>query len=853
MAASTTNSHKELIDFLWEWAENFGDWAKILICDIVTTEHELSIESRQLVFDYFLQSIALKSGLPKLTLTKPTYTPSAKKIELISLYNVSGVNRLAQNQIIDFGKNVTVIYGENGTGKTGYGRILKSLGYSYDLSNKILSNIYSSPINQSATISYKTDDIPSPPFIWSGNNVNRDLQSISVFNNNCVHISLSDTQRQLIVSPMGFHLFNIVISELSELAKLAELTKRNYSTDFAEVGLLHIGTPQHSYITKLSAKSLENELSKISAFSSEHEIQLNDAEKCLSALNKALLENEINGKKVSSKELKSILEKIDGAQKTLNKIVWERLIAINSRIKVLESTTNKGIKEIAENNSIDFYSTDEFQVFISSAEKYIKLLDSELYPSESDVCIYCRQPLNSQARELLSAYRMLLNDTTQKELMLLKEEKQTLIASITNKCTQILLHQTTFGTDDEQKPIQPKEILNYNLLLASYKNNCLNDEINISFELEYEKLTDFIKNKIDSLEKEISEKEKTLSDLTTKEIELKTKIAELKDRKFISTKVTEIKTIISNHKTVDIINRSLSKFNTRSISAKTTEAREALIKANFETKFRDELRSFRKHHINIDLNFGTQRGVSNISNKIGQYSLLDILSEGEQKAISLAEFLAELQLNSNIAPVIFDDPVNSLDHQITDDVARRLLLLSNERQIVIFTHSILLFNSLLYFSKQPTFKHLACSFLNSKAEYGETGIIAKAEVEINSPAKLIKEINKLLNDSSKSKSESDIASDCYGYLRAAIELCVEYEIFQGTVKRYQKNIALTSFVKVKGNLLNQHKDKLNEIFERCCGYIKGHSNPTEIDNMPTIQEFRDDFTDFCAIRNVFIA
>ena len=62
------------------------------------------------------------------------------------------------------------------------------------------------------------------------------------------------------------------------------------------------------------------------------------------------------------------------------------------------------------------------------------------------------------------------------------------------------------------------------------------------------------------------------------------------------------------------------------------------------------------------------------------YSLAEILSEGEQKAIALAEFLTELQLDNSKSPVIFDDPVNSLDHNIIDDVSRRLIKLSRERQ-----------------------------------------------------------------------------------------------------------------------------------------------------------------------------
>ena len=66
----------------------------------------------------------------------------------------------------------------------------------------------------------------------------------------------------------------------------------------------------------------------------------------------------------------------------------------------------------------------------------------------------------------------------------------------------------------------------------------------------------------------------------------------------------------------------------------------------------------------------------------------------QQFDVALAEFLTELQLDKSKAPVIFDDPVTSLDHKIVDEVARRLVGLSIERQVNVFTHSILLFNSI---------------------------------------------------------------------------------------------------------------------------------------------------------------
>lgn len=59
-------------------------------------------------------------------------------------------------------------------------------------------------------------------------------------------------------------------------------------------------------------------------------------------------------------------------------------------------------------------------------------------------------------------------------------------------------------------------------------------------------------------------------------------------------------------------------------------------------------------------------------------------------------------------------------------------------------------------------------------------------------------------------------------LPSDIELFIEHEILQGTVKRYTKNIALTNFIEVNSALFDTHKEQLSEIFEGCYGFIKGH-------------------------------
>ena len=728
--ASTTTNKKAIVDFLWEWAETHGEWSKLLISKIVGTESNLSVADRQTVFNYFLQSIKLHTGLPTLTTAKPTYTPTGKKIELEKLSAITGVNRLAKNQTVNFAKNITIIYGENGTGKTGYSRILKTLGFSYDSYNNILSNIFGVAEPQTATIKFTADTTPKT-FTWTGKNTDSELENISVFNSNCVQISLTD--RHLIVSPIGFHLFNLVSSELNALSQLLNTKSNSHSTWLSWIDSLTIGTPQHTFVLTLSGISTEQKLTELSTFSTANEKELTAKQKELANLNKPLLLKDIQSMKASVSELETLIGKIQSAQTQFTAANWQTLITFNKQIAALESKTQTGLKEIAGKNGLEFYETEKFKSFIQAAEDYIKIIDKPDYPTSEDTCVYCLQPLEISSKGLLKSYRTLLNDTTQEDLAKLKKQKQNLIKQVLQVETNLAFHQPTFGADENENAIQPTEISDYNKNLGQLKTTFTTDKVaeGSVFNFDYPKHIKFLSDKRDAINLTLLQKNDDLKNLASKEVALKKIIDELKDRKFISAKVAEIKTTIANHKVVSILSANATSFNTSSISRKTTAARDELVQQDFKDYFTTELKELRKSSLAIELSFGTDKGSSTVSQAISNHALAEILSEGEQKAIALAEFLTELQLDNIKAPVIFDDPVNSLDHNIIDEVARRLLKLSKERQVVIFTHSVLLFNSFLYFSRQPSFKGLASKFYNSKNEYDETGFITEAEEEIN--------------------------------------------------------------------------------------------------------------------------
>ena len=77
--SSTTGTKRNLIDFLWDWAESYGQWSKLLVSSIVASEKPLIQSERDTIFEYFLQDVGLRNGLPAISKAKPTYIPVSRK------------------------------------------------------------------------------------------------------------------------------------------------------------------------------------------------------------------------------------------------------------------------------------------------------------------------------------------------------------------------------------------------------------------------------------------------------------------------------------------------------------------------------------------------------------------------------------------------------------------------------------------------------------------------------------------------------------------------------------------------------------------------------------------------------
>ena len=66
----------------------------------------------------------------------------------------------------------------------------------------------------------------------------------------------------------------------------------------------------------------------------------------------------------------------------------------------------------------------------------------------------------------------------------------------------------------------------------------------------------------------------------------------------------------------------------------------------------------------------------------------DVLSDGEFRAISVAAFLADADSRVGSAPIVFDDPISSLDQRYEVAIAKRLVEKAKTQQVIVFTHRL---------------------------------------------------------------------------------------------------------------------------------------------------------------------
>lgn len=180
-----------------------------------------------------------------------------------------------------------------------------------------------------------------------------------------------------------------------------------------------------------------------------------------------------------------------------------------------------------------------------------------------------------------------------------------------------------------------------------------------------------------------------------------------------------------------------------------------------------------------------------------------MLSEGEQRALGIACFLAEMSRVPGRHGIIVDDPVSSLDQKRLQKVARRLVEEAGAgRQIVIFTHHLVCYQEVLSAAAAANLQ--VPVLVNVMAKSGDSfGIVTENDQPwiAKKVTRRIEALRERLNAISANVNRDiddyrRLAKDYYTDLREAWERLVEEVLLGSVVERFSSAVRTQSLKEV---------------------------------------------------------
>ncbi|ENM5888951.1 AAA family ATPase [Vibrio mimicus] len=836
-----------------QFAESLPYWAKYLSSKLLSGT-VISDDDINVSYEYLLED----AGLKPIT-EKPTITISfldeigegfKKDLLLTSLYNLKGVNALVENQRIDFCPQVTIIYGVNGAGKTGYTRLLKKAFHSRSTED-ILPNIHISNghSNVSAEISFTSGSKPYS-LTYPEHKQQNEFRQFSIFDNKCVNVHLTN-KNQFEFRPAGLDFFANLIEAFKkiEVKITTDITNKNAAKDYAS--LFDGESDIKNILNALSAKTKVDDLKKLIPITEEEKKTRSELEE-----QKAKLQTLKKDKEIADlNTYKGLLSKLKTSIDDNNKLFTEESLseiktAISDCLSKDDAAKAEGIENFKTDKLTDVGSK-EWKNFIAAAQDFAKqqIGNGEEYPKDDSYCILCQQPLTIEARKLIVSYWAFVKSQSEQDA----KNSQTVLNTHKNSYQGLKFDLLPADSvlrkwmlDNYKKEIieidedlQKQKALS-EIIISDLTTKTVNDWAAIQIGTAHiEKIVQRIEDSITKLQE---------NDPTEDIRKLNNSITYLNHKEKLEQHINGIEEYVTNLKWASAATKVKGQIPKRKITDKEKELSGKYFNEAYIRAFNDECRSL-NCEIGIDISHTGSAGTSYRQLFLKGKEPSKILSEGEQKIISLADFLAEMKLSEITCGVIFDDPVTSLDDERKGRIAERIAEESKKNQVVVFTHDLVFVSTLISACCEFKIDHVChwiekrdhtpgYVFLNNAPSYEKQ--YRNSEI----PRSHYVEANKA--DCPPAQREYLIKS-AFTELRTCYEVLVINDLFKNVVQRFNERVSVDSLKDVY--FVDELVTELLDNFGQCCRYMEGHTHSDKYAyQKPTVESLNTEINRYDAIR-----
>lgn len=743
---------------------------------------------------------------------------------LVSFGQLTNVGIAVDDSQIEFAPTgVTVIYGPNGSGKSTYVRALKRIARTVDLQQVLRGDAFTAPSSdsgQSAVVGLERAgqreerevDLGEPDLV---------IEGLSVFDARCAELYVN-ARNQVAFVP----------SILKLLTRLALLQGRMRDDIEQFIADLDVSAPDfsdvpegvvHDVLSGLGEDTDLEELERLTRLADSELARFNELKAVLASDAEAQIQADAAAASADAKladEAREAVTTLIGALEPAN--VTE-LRTAHAALRDAEAAVSAA-RVLFADDAINGIGGAAWRAMWESARGFMESHAADFPPREGQACPLCLQSLAGTSAERLRAFEQHITSDLQQRAELAGQRLLALRATF----DPALVNEVRVR---HVEPLRERAGGLHKGLLP------LLDRL----EVDFASLQEDPDAVVESLDAAVLERVRSWSSERRAHADmlraaqdpeqrkaLEQEVQALQARVMLRDRWAEVQQRVDDLRRRRALNTALASLATNRISLLQRELTELVVTGSLADALDLERKALRCDHVPVGLSAAVTVGDAQVSLRLldapGNAPLREILSEGEQRALALAFFFAEVAQDPGGGGIVLDDPVSSLDEERRHHIADRLLNEASKRQVIVFTHDL---PFLLDLQQQADNSGVAV-VVRAIWRYGDrVGRVDMTEpfaaMSLKKRVATLKQ--EVQNWDAHVPTSVDAAwnrvSDFYRRLRQAWERAVEERLFGGVIQRYSREVKTKSLDACQLNADNIAR--VEEGMTRCSEFV--HDQP----------------------------
>jgi len=729
----------------------------------------------------------------------PSRREEASRVQLIGLREIQGVNALAADQRMSFELDgLTIVFGYNGSGKSGYARILRSFCHARHRGEHILQDVFAhgDQPTPSATIDYSVAGSHRSETWQEGQNPPVELGQISFFDADCAAVHVNEVN-ELAFTPFGLDVLPKLTAVCMQVSESIDLLIREQERNIPP-SLLNPqaadGTRVRMMLNNLDKDSDIEVFRRLAELSQVESRRITELRETLGA-DPTTRAREIRNTVTRLRRLLSNIERV------ADSLSAEVIQGIERKLQdvITKKTTARVAAEMAFGEQpLSGVGEEVWQELWEAARNYSEqnaYPDQEFpFTGENARCVLCQQQLTPDAQRRLTYFETFIRADTQQAVERAETELSRALVGIQNL---IVGH----GAFIEFLSDLPEDQYTLKLSIRRFHgiawrirravlNSCRDLIWRAPCALPASPLPE-LSDLILTMLRRAAELERAA--VEGERLALIDEKNELLARQWLAGILDDVEAKITRERMLYALNNASGNAVTTGITRKSSELADTYVTDVLRGRLTTEIGNLGAEYLRVEFDspggrLGQKRFKISLEGAPDNTEVRHVLSEGEFRCIALAGFLAELSTEQSGSALIFDDPVCSLDHQWRRKVALRLVQLASERQVIVFTHDIVFLTELVgYCTARGT--RLQQSYLCRGPEQpgecidGVPWVAMKVSSRIGHLKSWLQTAETMRRRQGSEAYESE-ARRIYGRLREAWERAVEEVLLNGVVIRF---------------------------------------------------------------------